>query len=157
MTTHSTDVFSAARRDLADERVRRDACANWLETFEWHAVAALTCDLPLTATRLQIAFRDEFHRRLTRVGQGEVRYFLVIEDGAVPGAHFHVHCLLYGSAALTIKKIERCWHRGFTHVTRFIPNGGATRYLASKLPATPDGWAFSDKLPPLRFMRRRVA
>ena len=150
MSTRDLESPSAAQCDAANARRHSAEGTAWLETFKWDHFVTLTCKLPLTAQRLRIAFENEFHRNLTRVAQQKVPWFLVVEGGSLSDVHVHAHCLISGTAAMPDGMIQRCWHRGFTRVAQYVHNGGAARYLTSKLFANPDGWIFSHKMPPLR-------
>lgn len=135
----------------------RRAWAEHLAQYEWTHFATLTTRMPSTAAHLAREFRDGYVRRITRIAQGPVSWFRVIEYGSSGSAHLHV--LLSRTAHLHIDQLRGAWKLGHTHVQQYDPQRGAAYYLTKQIGAerggSPEGEADYDVS--LRESPRRVA
>ena len=93
--------------------------------------------MPATASHLAREFEHGYIRRLTRIAQGPVSWFRVIEYGSSGNAHLHV--LLSRTAHLSVDRLRAAWKLGHTHVQRYDRSRGAAFYLTKEIGAEQAG------------------
>jgi hypothetical protein len=67
----------------------------------------------------------------------------------------HIHCLLAGTAALTVEAIEAAWRDGYTRVGRYDSLRRATKYVTKGMSRDGDSYLVSKRLPPRRLTTAR--
>lgn len=144
-TSSLTPVEEVTRREW--EAAVKDGWREMLTRYDWDSFATLTASL-WTPEGLLRAFK-QYARHLASVAQGKVRYFVVVEVG--PSGTPHLHALLAGTASLTNEVLEKKWRPGLARVERFDERRGAAAYITKDIMRNADDWAFSEKMPRLRF------
>lgn len=126
----------------------RSAFVELLAPYAWSHVATATSRYDEGVEKLFREFRNGFVRRLTKMAQGAIPFFVVAER--THAEHAHLHAVIAGSESLQIKQIEAAWKYGFTRIERFDPDRGALPYLAKGISRDNDDFDLSARFPPLR-------
>lgn len=124
---HGTQLSAQPRM-----RVRR-AWADHLGQYEWTHFVTVTTRLPHTPRQLKRAFEHGYVRRLTRITQGPVPWFCVVENGAHGSAH--LHALLAQTERLHVDQLRAAWKLGHTHAEPYEDRRGAAYYLTKEMAA----------------------
>ena len=140
----SSDLGAGPTRDTL-----RIAWAAHIGAFEWSHDVTLTFRRPATRDGAMRAFEHTFVRRLARMAQRPLAWFVAAEQSG-PGLPWHLHALLCGTGTLSIAQMVRAWGLGHTRVRRYCPTLGAARYVA-KAVRDDDAWYdVSRRRPPFR-------
>lgn len=115
--------------------------ANWLLEYPWSHWITLTSRDRLPPERLKRVFFDGYVRNLTRVSQGPVKFFFVIEGGA-QGDNPHIHALLFVEKQVDLQKIGRTWRWGRAQVAKFDARRGAAQYMLKDINGRVIDWNF---------------
>ena len=119
-----------------------DAFESWLREFPWVHWVTLTTRQRLSPDLLKHHFIDTFVRRVARAAQGPIRFFLVIEGGAL-GDHAHIHALLLGTQRVALAAITKKWSWGRAEVAVFDERLGAIHYMLKDIDGPVLDWDFS--------------
>ena len=109
----------------------------------------------MTADAVRRAFLNVTIRDLARETKGPVPYFYVIEDSYegddAERGHPHVHALLGGTDALSVRGVSALWPYGHTRIVLYKPERGAANYLSKTLglKLSEDRYDLSRRMPPL--------
>lgn len=132
-------------RQRESSQIRR-GYADWLSEHEWDHYADLTSENPLCEASLLHIFKCQWIRWLEKSTQNAVLWAVFAQRGPFNGRH-HLHCLLYGTAGLTVDQIDRDWRAGLAKVRIFDPNKGAAAYITREVSENGE-WDISARMPP---------
>ena len=136
---------------IDNEVVLHEAWRKFLGEFEWNHACTLTTRFPYSDAALMAELRHRFIRRLSKMTQHRTAWFAAAEWTHVGRAHLHV--LLGGTAALSIKQIERAWNAGHSRMTILRDSGDAVRYVVKELGRYPDNFDLSRRWIPMPHRR----
>lgn len=140
----TTDVGA----QLEKERKLGEAWAAHLRLRKWDHIATLTTAREAKPEGLLRAFRDGFVRALASRARQGVPYFVVVE-AHISGAP-HLHALVSGTAALSVREVSGCWLPGLARVARFRPHLRGEAYVVKMIARPHTIYEISRRLPPLR-------
>lgn len=127
----------------------REAWAEYLDRHQWDHFITLTTASQYTAATLERRITRGYLRRLERVAQRRIDWFLVLE-ATHHAPHLHAHALVSGTKALSVATLQRHWSVGHSRVTIVRPGPELGSYLAKTLHTNPDSWSSSRCFPPKR-------
>lgn len=116
------------------------AFESWLRELSWTHWATLTTRQRLSADHLKRHF-DTYVRRVARAAQGSVKFFLVIEGGAL-GDHAHIHVLFCGTEKVPLAAMMKKWSWGRAEVAVFDARLGAIHYMLKEIDGPVLDWDF---------------
>jgi hypothetical protein len=140
----------------APKKIAR-ALGDNLNGFEWDHIVTLTYKFPRTPERIQRDVEAGWIRRCERNAQRPVAWFYAIERGAA--GLLHVHALIWGTARLTPKQLDRAWRSdwqsrgrklGRTQIDRYDPSAGGAWYASKDVCERALWWDVSLRKPPER-------
>jgi hypothetical protein len=106
---------------------------NFLARTHWDHFATLTSRVQLNYEDFIAEFKSGFIRRLTRVTQCPVSFFVVVEP--TYAELWHGHALLAGTAHLKVDRAARAWHKGWSRVKLITDQRRAICYTTKQLEA----------------------
>lgn len=122
-------AISDSRRDSAALRL---GWRNFLARTHWDHVVHLTTRLEKSDEDLLAEFR-RFARRVTRVTQCPVQFFVAVED--THAGRGHLHALLAGTSRLLVARIGCDWKLGHSQVKLVTEQSKAIGYTTKHLDA----------------------
>jgi hypothetical protein len=105
---------------------------NFLARTHWDHVVHLTTRLELSDEDLLAEFR-RFARRVTRVTQCPVQFFVAVED--THAGRGHLHTLLAGTKCLPVARIQPLWVMGYSRITLVTDQRREIRYTTKYVDA----------------------
>ena len=142
---HLTTGKRQVRREASGNRAPTAQPANWMaaRTMRLKSVSAPQLAVP----QLTHAFLG-FVRYLTKVAQGPVPYFYVIEGGVL-GDHPHIHALVAGTGNLDTDRIANAWRHAAPErclVSTYDRRRGAAHYISKEIASRALAWDFSKRM-----------
>jgi hypothetical protein len=120
------------------------AWGDHLEQFQWQYFVTLTHRYDRTPEQFHAMFKKQFIRRLARVAQAPVEWFIAVEHDAM--TRTHAHALLLSKGRLTAESISKSWRFGLSQVRRYEPGGRASHYVAKTLDRPDASYDISARL-----------
>lgn len=122
------------------------AWGDFLRQFAWTHYVTLTSKDLVTPERLVRKFLQTFVRGLASATQDAVPYFYAIEPHVRSDAP-HLHALVGGTDAVTVRQLERWWDLGFTRIAPYDATRGGAYYVSKLVDRFPDHYGLSRRLP----------
>lgn len=129
--------------------LRKPTVGDWggfLGAYRWNYFATFTAKSRATDRQMRTAFA-QLVRRLERVAQGRVHWFIAVEYDAL-GEQPHIHALIAAPSTISAKEVERTWQLGRSQAFVYDRSLGAAHYLPKTFAWNVDGYDCSKKLPP---------
>lgn len=113
---------------------KRNASADWLNTFSWDWYAILTFKQEVGVKQAYKIF-NKWKLELKHTVQHPIQYFMIIETPRLKVEHLHIHLLLTGTRNEKPNEWERKWFgiAGIGKIQLYDHNMGARYYLGEKL------------------------
>lgn len=126
----------------------REGFVSFLSPYEWTHVITATSRFEVSVTALFGEFRRGFIRRLARMAQTRVPYFVAAES--THSGRYHLHAVVGGISGLCLDQIQGAWGSGFSRIEAYDPDRGALPYLVKGISEHIDDFDLSARFPLLR-------